>query len=403
MMGNLGGIVKDLLLIDLIGQLIGGLIRLAVIVIVVIVIVALLGGHCFGPVCIPDIVDLRNLFGGVLRVTGQETQGEAECPQFQSAFPQLLPDTWTLQHVQAINIDGDSEKECLAIYQYNAGNGPYGGPLGGVVYDPQPDRDPQNLATPVPYRPAAYIPYHLLPREDGKGFLSERGAQKSDWSDMIQIYDADGDTLNELVIQGYSGYGFPTYLSIFKWQNKEDGYRLLTRPLAGETVGGPLWGDAGIEIKRATRTDEQGNEVETGPIEKVTVKIRPSQPFWYFRSQLCHAQIYGWDQAQPVLEYQNDYYLTFCFGRPNDVLTRQDQYFLWYPEEALLAWYEKGEVKEISIPPYPAGRTLDATVTLRQGSQQRWMATWKLLESSDGQVGKMTYWYLQQIGTPYDP
>ncbi|MFQ5859663.1 MAG: hypothetical protein ACE5LU_29045 [Anaerolineae bacterium] len=389
--------IRDLLLVDLILQLVQRLFGLIVIAVIIIVIVALLGGQCFGPICIPDIVDLQGLFGGILRATGPE--GEPECPEFQGAFPQLLPDTWSLQHVETLNIDGDSEKECLAVYQYNAGNGPYGGPLGGVVYDPQPDRDPHNMETPIPYRPAAYVPYHLLPREDGKGFLSER---TGDWSQMIQVYDADGDTVNELVFRGYSGYGFFTYLSIFKWQNKQAGFRLMTSPLTGETVGGSLWGDAGIEIKREIRTDEEGNETESGPIERVMVKTRPSQPFWYFRSQLCHANIYRWNATNTYLE-QQDYYLTFCFGRPNAVETRRNEYFLWYPEEALLAWYEDGEVREISIPPHPVGNTLEATVTLRQGSQQRWLATWKLRENTDGQVGNMTFWYLEMVGKPYDP
>lgn len=388
-------IIRNLLLIDLIIELVQGLLRLAVILISGLAIVALVGGHCFRGICVPDVVDLDELFGGVLQATGQAPEGEPECPRFEEAFPQLLPDTWTLRHVKALSIDDDSEKECLAIYQYNTGGGAFGGPLGGVIYDPQPDRDPKNLETPLPYRPATYVPYHLLPREDGKGFLSERAV---DWSQMIQVYDADGDTFNELVFRGFSGYGFPTYVSIFEWQNKKEGYRLTTGPSAG----GPLWGDGGIDIKRETRTDEQGNQVESGPIKKVTVKTRPSQPFWYFRSQLCYANIYRWNDARTILE-QQDYYLTFCFGRPNDVVPRQDRYFLWYPEEALLAWYHEGEVREISIPGHPAGNTLQATVTLRQGSQQRWQVTWQLLEDSEGQVSKMSFWRLQQLGAPFDP
>ncbi len=396
-MGNLGNIIRDLLLIDLITQLISGVLRLIVVVIVVIVIVAVLGGRCFGPVCIPDIVDLQNLFG-FLQAAGQGPEGEPECPQFQDAFPQLLPDVWTLKHVQSINIDNDDEQECLAMYQYNAGSGAYGGPYGGVVYDPQVDRDPRNMETPVPYRPATYVPYHLLPREDGKGFLSERAP---DWSKMIEVYDANNDGKQELVIWGYSGYGFHTYLSIFQWQNKHDGYRLLTSPVAGETVGGPIWGDAGVVAEREELTDEEGN-VTQGSIKKVTVKTRPAQPFWYFRSQLCYANIYQWDKTKTYLT-QEDYYLTFCFGRPAGANSRQNDYFLWYPEEALLAWYEDGEVREISIPSHPVGDTLEATVTLRQGSQQRWLASWKLRESSDGKVANMTFWHLEQIGQPYDP
>lgn len=397
----MGAIIREILLIDLITQLIQGLIRLAVIVGAVVVALAVVGGRCFGSICIPDLVNLSALLGEARQVTGQAPIGEPECPQFADAFPQLLPDTWTLQRVQAIDIDGDPEKECLAVYQYNAGNGAFGGPLGAVIYDPQPDRDPANFGaeTPIPYRPAVYVPYHLLPRKDGRGFLSERAA---DWSQMIQVYNADGKEGYELVFLGYSAYGFPTYLSIFQWVDRQTGYRLMTHPGADAIVSGPLWGDAGIEVEREILTDEEGNEIR-GRITKVAVKTRPSQPFWYFRSQLCYVKIYGWDEASTALEYQNDYYLTFCFGRPNNVQTRQNEYRFWYPEEALLAWYETGEVREISLPPAPAGPTLQATVTLRQGSRQRWLVTWNLDERTDGRVGNMTSWHLQQVGEPYDP
>lgn len=393
-------LIRELLMVELILQLIQGLLRLITIAFTLLIFLALVGGECFGGICIPEVVNLRNLPGtGLLQVAEVAPEAPKEgCPQFQSAFPQLLPKTWSLKRVQTVNVDGDIENECLAIYQYNAGNGAFGGPLGGVVYDPQPDRDPKDLGAPVPYRPAAYVPYHLLPREDGKGFLSERF---DDWDRMFQIYDANGDGYDELIFQGYSSSKFSVYLSIFEWQNTKDGFRLMTSPVAGDVVGGSLWGDAGISITRESHTDEAGNEI-LGPIEKVTVKTRPSQPFWYFRSQLCYAHIYRWNKEKTSLE-QQDYYLTFCFGRPNDVETRQDEYALWYPEEALLAWYKEGEVREISLPAHPVGNTVQATVTLRQGSQQRWLATWNLRENTDGQVQNMTFWYLEQVGEPYDP
>ncbi len=381
--------IRDLLLIDPILQLLWGLLRLAVLAGIVIVILALLSGRCIRGICFPSLVDLQGLMGPV---TGQVLEEEPDCPQFQTAFPQLLPDAWSLQRVEAVNIDQDDEKECLVIYRYNAGGGAYGGPLGGVVYDPQPDRDPRNLATPVPFRPASYIPYHLLPRADGKGFLSERAV---DWSRMIQVYDADGDTFDELIFQGFAGYNFPTYLSIFKWQNKQDGYELLTRQPSGETVGGPLWGNAGITIKRATLTDEEGNEIP-GPIEQIVVKHRPTTPFWYFRSQICYAKIYRWNADKTALE-QWDYYLTFCFGRPRGAESGQDRYFLWYPEEALLAWYKDGQVREITIPAQPVGDTLHATVTLRDSTQQRWLVTRELPEEPERRVADMTFWRLQPI------
>lgn len=399
----MGGLLRDLLLIDLLGQLIEGLARLLAVVIVLGVILWVACASGDGNIVVPGVGNVCDRLCRVVPFVPCPTttfadSADVECPQFADAFPQLLPDTWSLRKVESISIDDDDESECLAVYEYNSGGGAFGGPLGGVVYDPQPDRNPQNMEVPAPYRPAAYVPYHLLPREDGKGFLSER---VGDWGQMIQVYDANDIGDRELVLQGFGGYGFPSYLSIFQWVDKQAGYRLLTSPVGDEMVGGPLFGNAGIDIDRETLTDEQGNEIK-GAITKVTVKTRPTRPFWYFRSQLCHAEIYRWNDDRTQL-VQDDYYLTFCFGRPAGAEPRKTEYDLWYPEEALLAYYTDGEVREISIPTHPVRDTLQAIVTLRQGSQQRWLARWMLRENTDGQVGRMTFWYLEQIGQPYDP
>lgn len=377
------------------GERLVGYARLAVIIGALVLLLALVGGRCFGGLCIPDVI---GTMGAALRGTTEGVEVEAECPRFEAVFSQLLPREWTVRHVRSISIDDDEEKECLVIYQYDAGGGAYGGPLGGVIYDPQPGLKPGSAATLAPFRPASYIPYHLLPRENGKGFLSERAV---DWSRMIQVYDADGDKSAELVIQGFSGYNSPTYLTIFRWQDKAQGYRLLTRQPANDPIGGPLWGDAGIVIKRAKRKDAEGNEI-SGPIEQVVTKHRPAAPFWYFRSQFCYAQVYAWNETKTLLQ-RDDYYLTFCFGRPRDAKPGQPDYAVWYPEQALLAWYRDGKVREIDIPAQPVGNTLRATVTLTDGNQERWLLTRTVKPGALSEVKSAARWHLQRIGQTSGP
>jgi hypothetical protein len=400
-------LIREILLIDVLGQLLQGILRLAVIVVLGLIILWLLGGQCFGGFCFPDIVDLPNVLD-VFRAQ-QEPAGEPQCPRFPDAFPQLLPDTWAYRFVQSINIDGDDANECLVLYEYDAGGGPYGGgPIGGVVYDPQPDIDAQLLERGIPWRPATWVPYHLYPRENGQGFLSERQGG-SDWSSMIETFDADGRPGLELVVHGYSGYSFPTYLSVFRWEGPTVGYRPLIDSPPEAVFGGTLYGEAGVDIGRETHTDDQGNVVQ-GQIERVVVMERPTEPFWYFRSLLCYAHVYGWDWQSGLLAYQNDYYLTYCFDRPNGLQTGQSRYFVWYPEQAIVAYYPEGGIKEIRLlPPYSVDNRQGAIVTLRQDSLQKWEAQaewrqeWDTFEASTEKVADMTYWQIQQVGLPYDP
>ncbi len=374
-------------MIDWIANLVQTLLRWAVIALGVLLILMLLSGRCIAGVCLPQI-DLQ----GITRsVVGQPAAGKPACPEFQAAFPQLLPDEWQVEYVRSLNIDTDAEEECLVIYRYDRRADGSGGLLGGVIYDLQTPPEVQAMPTRAPFRPLSYVPYLLLPRENGRGFLGER---PGNWSAMIQVYDANGDGGDELVVLGYSGYSFPTYLTIFKWQDRRHGYRILTTPNASDPVGGPIWGDRGIQIvPEGQKTG--GGGTTPGRIVQVVAKQRAASPIWYFRSRLCFARQYAWDKATGRLQ-PSDYYLTFCFGRPAAAQPAQESYAVWYPEEALLAWYDDGQVREIRLPLHVMAPRLEATVILRDGTQHRWIVTRESIAKTE-QVRRGPRWHLQRI------
>lgn len=374
-------------MIDWIVHLVQTLLRWAVIALGVLLVLTLVGGRCIAGICLPQI-DFQGIARGVI---GPPTAGKPACPEFQAAFPPLLPDEWQVEHVRSLSIDGDPEQECLVIYRYNRRADGGGGLLGGVIYDLQRPPEVQAMPTRAPFRPLSYVPYLLLPRENGRGFLSER---PGDWSAMIQVYDANGDGADELVVLGYSGSAFPTYLSIFKWEDARRGYRILTTPSAEDPVGGPIWGDGGVQITpEGQKTGEGG--ATPGRIAQVVAKQRATSPIWYFRSRLCFARKYVWNEAIGRLQ-PADYYLTFCFGRPATAQPAQESYAVWYPEEALLAWYEDGQVREIRLPPHVMAPRLEATVILHDGTQHRWIVTRESVMSTE-QVRKGPRWHLQRI------
>lgn len=248
----------------------------------------------------------------------------------------LVPDAWTIEKKVEVDVDGDGEVEWLVIYRYDKSPRGFGGPLGGVVYDRQPDRSPENLATPEPYRPAILVAYHLLPAAGGRGYLGENlGGEKTPWP-RVATYDVNGDGKNELVILGYSFPGYPISLAIFRWVDKERGYEVMIH--AEEEDADVLWGDAGVELKPA---------FGQGPIERVIVRSRQYHPYWYLRSQLGRRVVYEWDASQTKLEKKSES-IDFVFGRPQGAAQpKQKQYPVTYPEAAVLAYYEDWRIKDI--------------------------------------------------------
>jgi hypothetical protein len=387
-------LIRELFFLDLVGGLLKRVVRIVVLVLLCFIVFLLWRGE--------SISGIVRRFKGyatitVAQVTGRDAPalpGEDRPPSFE----EVIPAEWTIHYLQPLNIDHDSEQEWLLIYRYDKAPRGFGGPLGAVIYDPQPDRSPANLATPTAYRPSSFIPYHLEPRHGGKGYTGERaGSGSLPWSRIVQLYDVEGDGWDELVLQGYSGYtDFPTSLAIFEWVDKAQGYRLMTSPF--EEV---LWGDGGIEIQRQRIEQADGTTIE-GPIEQVIVRRRLYEPFYYARSQLCRRIAYTWDGIKSSLQ-PVDYSLDFCFGRPTDPDSPEgdpyppglNSYRVWYPEEALLANYSEGLVSDISLPASgETGAILDAVAMVKLADGEIFKVSWRLMRQTSGQVREMTYWDL---------
>ncbi|MSP14492.1 MAG: hypothetical protein EXR62_16250, partial [Chloroflexi bacterium] len=88
---------------------------------------------------------------------------------------QLMPTSWEITRVVPVNIDDTSSMEWLTLFRYetNTTPGSPGGPIGAVIYAPQPDRPPTGQNKQDPYRPGTLVPYKLLPQIDGRGFLGD--------------------------------------------------------------------------------------------------------------------------------------------------------------------------------------------------------------------------------------
>jgi len=253
-------------------------------------------------------------------------------------FRQLVPDAWSIEKVEEVDVDGDGEVEWLVIYRYDKSPRGFGGPLGGVIYDRQPNRSPENLAATEPYRPAILVAYHLLPAKGGRGYLGENlGGEGTPWP-RVATYDVNGDEKSELVILGYSYPSFPISLAVFRWVDKEKGYESVIHA-EGEDAG-VLWGDAGIELEPA---------FGQGPMKMAIVRSRLYHPYWYLRSQLGRRVVYEWDASQTKLEKRSES-IDFVFGRPRGAeQPKQKQYPVAYPEAAVLAYYEDWRVKDIVV------------------------------------------------------
>jgi hypothetical protein len=260
-------------------------------------------------------------------------------------FRQLVPDAWSIEKVVGgINIDGDNEEEWLVIYRYDKTPRSFGGPLGGVIYDRQPNRSPENLAATEPYRPSILVAYHLLPSKGGRGYLGENlGGEETPWP-RVATYDVNGDEKSELVILGYSFPNFPISLAIFRWVDKEKGYEAVIHA-EGEDAD-VLWGDAGIELKPA---------FGQGPMKMAIVRSRLYHPYWYLRSQLGRRVVYEWDASQTKLEKRSES-IDFVFGRPQGAENPHRpedpdpaKYPVAYPEAAVLAYHEDWSVKDIVV------------------------------------------------------
>jgi hypothetical protein len=278
---------------------------------------------------------------GLLGIAGCALVAPSEAPTPTPPIPdltKLVPDAWTIEKTVEVDADWDGEVEWLVIYRYDKTPGGFKGPLGGVIYDRQPNKSPDNLATAEPYRPSVLVAYHLLPSKGGRGYLGENlGGEDTPWP-RVATYDVNGDGKSELVILGYSFPGFPTSLAIFRWLDKERGYQAMVHA-EGEDAD-VLWGNAGIELEPA---------FGQGPMKMVIVRSRLYHPYWYLRSQLGRRVVYEWDASQTKLEKRSES-IDFVFGRPQGAeQPKQQRYPVTYPEAAVLAYYEDGRIEDIVV------------------------------------------------------
>lgn len=321
--------------------------------------------------------------------------------------PAIVPTPWVVENMVAADADGDDEEECVVIYRYDHTPRGFGGVQGGVVYDPQPDRSPANLETPVPFRPSAFIPYPLLPRGGGQGYLGENLGDPKNPHPIVDAYNADGDLKDtpELVIQGYSGYGFPTYLAIFRWANKQQGYCSAIGP-ANHCFETPMiFADAGFDIEREEITKPDGTKT-LGNISRVFARRRVYDRPHYARSQLALQTEYVWGEGSillpvPLSEDKDlpDERVVFAFGRPSQA---QEpglfEYVVMHPEAAVLAHYRDGQVMEIHPPEenlsHPEAPVL-VLVKVKRGDAQA-LETWFATRVSTGKVRDSVIWRLQK-------
>jgi hypothetical protein len=209
-----------------------------------------------------------------------------------------------------------------------------------VVYDLQlqsRESPEEDLTTPVLEPSPILRVYPLLPTASGSGYLGENtGGEDKPWP-KIGTYDVNGDGTKDLVILGYSAPSFPTSLAIFGWVDKERGYQVMIHA-EGEDAD-MLWGDAGVELQPA---------FGEGPIRRVITRSRLYHPYWYLRSRLGRRIVYEWNVDQTKLEKKSEC-IDFVFGRPAGVSNPKEKvYSVTYPEAAVLAYYEQGQVQEIT-------------------------------------------------------
>lgn len=227
--------------------------------------------------------------------------------------PSVIPDAWRPEGKGVmISIDGDDELECLIIYRYNV-TGDSSGPLGGVIFDPQTGSDRlSNLATYrlLPWLNTSYSITATVPGSQ-PGYLGTLGEKSAE----VRLYDSNGDgKADELAIVGADLAGNRTYLSLYRWQNASEGYRLL----------GYFHGSARVEIVDPPLRNAD-TKIYSGAIKAVRAVDR-----LYDRSGL--GMIYQFDRREDGTRF--DYranWIEFADGRPASMCL--------YPEGQALSFY----------------------------------------------------------------
>jgi hypothetical protein len=244
---------------------------------------------------------------------------------------EIIPTSWQViqDQYKLCDFDNDGETEWMIVYKYDAAAGTGDSLIGGVVYDAQVNRVPQAPSDRSPYRSALLIPYKLLPdiyTDKGQGYLGETSV-------AVSLYPAQtGNECrgSEIIVQGYSGSGHPTRLSIFRWKDASVGYQ-----------GAHFVGNARVVASSPT-----------GPITEVTTYNRLND-----RSAVCDVQYYSRSPATtkdglpPEVQFTRQdtaQTIDFCFGPPNDPA---------YPDGVVVALLRGNSPKDQENNPSPTGAT----------------------------------------------
>lgn len=239
---------------------------------------------------------------------------------------------WTdddkLNGFQPVNIDGDADAEWLYFFRYDSAQGQANGPIGGIIYDAQPDAE---ILQPA----AFYVPYRLLPdwREGkGQGFLGETSVS---WSQAWIDPTDQSKPANELVVVGYSAGNVATRLSLFRWLDRDRGYGVAH-----------FLGNYAVQTLPADR--------QPGVLIDQVVTLNGLND----RSRLCQRVVYTRQGDATASFSASKPAIVFCQGGVPEQPT--------YPEAVVLAWLLGGQSEQLVL----AGQN-DALKAVLNGEVQR--------------------------------
>lgn len=246
-----------------------------------------------------------------------------------------LPADWqpltgddTLVGFQPISIDGDADKEWLYFFRYDSAQEQSNGPIGGIIYDAQPNADVLQPA-------AFFVPYRLLPdwREGkGQGYLGERTVA---WSQAWIDPKNQAESANELVVVGYSAGDVPTRLSLFRWLDQGRGYGVAH-----------FQGNFAVQMLPSDR--------QPGALIDQVVTLNSLND----RSRLCQQVLYTRQGSATATFSPSLPAIVFCQGGMPVQPT--------YPEAVVLTWLLGGQSDTLALP----GQN-DALKAVLDGTVQR--------------------------------
>ncbi len=261
----------------------------------------------------------------------------------------IVPNNWVLleQQSEPCSFDDDPDNEWLLLYRYDQTAVPnvYAGGdsqvgysvIGGVIYDAQVNRAPQEMSNASPYRPALLVPYKLLPdyyTGKGQGYLGENDAKFHKYAPIQE--DMAQCRAEELYFLGYSYASLPTRLSIFRWAGRTIGYR-------------------GVHFIGNAHVDAPGVVDPAAYVENVTTYNRLAN----HRSVLCEVRHFKREGDLADLRFPEEpdsFTIDFCYGTPKDPA---------YPEAALIALLRGGDPLPEGGPTGPSFLTKNAEVDPR--------------------------------------